>query len=288
MVSINPRLFQADDLASLRSLHETVFGPWPGDLMWNWKYSNGQHGIAISTVVQNQRGDLIGHAGARFCWGLRPDGLGLVGQVMDVMVHPQVRGHRVFQCLLDFILDQLFSVDRNMFVYGFAGLRPFRLGARLGYYHPISALYPVGPVSSAQPQSSKQSRPMEVADLTACSEQRAKDILFPLTKRLGPFPTFEYLKWRYLDHPQRLYKVVTQAANEAGIVTQVSADVWWSVEGIEPDWAWSWRATHHQDRGFGLLSPEPIMISGQVTPRGVKPRSPLLGFTFRPGDTDVF
>jgi len=279
------RAIQASDRPAIRTLFDTVFGPWPGDAYWDWKYSHGAHGRACAWLVQSEStGMVMAHIGARVGIGRAPWGPATLAQVMDVMVHPDVRGQRLFDSLLAHALHALYAQDRNTLVFGFAGIRPFRLGARLGFYRGIRAHY-VRPPAVQAAASHLLVEPLTPAHRLFFAE--ASD-------GIGFYWTPSLWAWRFLSHPARHYFWLSSAEGVSGkgcVVTQTQDQACWSVlsNAAVPDArVHTWRSEPLLDKGFGVLSPEPMMVSGQIVLPQQCGSDRLTEFYFEPAQTDVF
>lgn len=278
-----------DDRPLVRSLFEQVFGPWPGDAFWGWKYSECEQGQAHAWLLLDpQTLEPLAHLGARTGIGRAPWGMSTVAQVMDVMVHPKARGQRLFETLLEAALRSLYEQDRNLFVFGFAGIRPFRLGARQGFYRGIRAHH------AAQPRgASPELQTLTQGHLAHIAAVHPKPDAF-----LGFLQTPGFLKWRYLAHPTRTYYWLPEPVGAAeheqargSVVTASSDGGVWSVASSlhQPDpRVWHWRSEPLVDKGYGAMQSEPMMVSGQITLPQLCSADHLTRFSFEPGQTDVF
>lgn len=115
----------------LLPLFELVFGHRPAPPAWAWKYADAR---SFHVVCEVPGEGVVGHAAVQFA-GCLPDGAWL-GQVGDVMVHPQHRGqlaNGVFARMLDELAAQATARGYGL-CFGFPGERPALLGLRLGIY----------------------------------------------------------------------------------------------------------------------------------------------------------
>lgn len=201
---------------------------------WHWKYLQ-QHSLAeqspsFSIGVWGRRGNLIGHAGALIFAGWQPTRTvskgsskhrptEIVGrprwmiQIVDVMVKPSVRGPRqgglIYQILMERLKAHLIEQFPGALVYGFPGLRPFRLGERLGFYQHLQSYHLVplqisGVVGSGfaglmlEP-TGWLSGIHEVSDWW-CESVRYHDVPMVIRDK-------HYLGWRFKDHPSVSYQL---------------------------------------------------------------------------------
>jgi hypothetical protein len=183
---------------ALRTLFALVFGHPLNAAQWAWKYANAQ---SFHVICRDETGALIGHAAVQHT-GCTASGVH-VGQVGDVMVHPNHRGllsGGVFARMLDLLAEE--AVRRGFgLCYGFPGDRPARLGLRLGIY--LEQLRPqeVHFLPERRRESVWARWVHPVTELSAQDAARWLDSTPGLTHRLGRFAA--ELRWRYLDAPCR-------------------------------------------------------------------------------------
>jgi hypothetical protein len=75
------------------------------------------------------------------------------------------------------------------------------------------------------------------------------------------------------------------------VVTQTQDQACWSVlsNATVPDArVHTWRSERLLDKGFGVLTPEPMMVSGQIVLPQQCGADGLTEFDFEPAQTDVF
>lgn len=126
-----PAQAQADELTALFA---TVFGHAMTERQWAWKYADDR---CLHVVARDGQGRCVAHAGLQYGGALA--GGGLVGQVCDVMVHPDARGGLQAGLFAQTIerLAQAAQGRGYRVCYGFPGERPARLGIRLGVYEEL-------------------------------------------------------------------------------------------------------------------------------------------------------
>ena len=117
------------------ALFKRVFGTEMPHGLRDWKYVQGPRLGAVSVVARDSAGALVGHAGALIFPG-RWQGRALpMAQVCDVMVDAGVRGGLeaggVYGQLMHTLRQHLRQTHPGVLAYGFAGIRPYRLGARM-------------------------------------------------------------------------------------------------------------------------------------------------------------
>lgn len=126
-----PAQAHADELTALFA---TVFGHAMTQRQWAWKYADDR---GLHVVARDGQGRCVAHAGLQY-GGTLADG-GLVGQVCDVMVHPDARGGLqagVFALMIERLARAAHGRGYRV-CYGFPGERPARLGVRLGVYEEL-------------------------------------------------------------------------------------------------------------------------------------------------------
>jgi len=206
-----------------RALFCKTFKQPMSEATWRWKY----HGLPSDLPIKSfsvggftPEGELVAHAGALVFPGLAGEstesgeevGNGLLVQVCDVMISDEWRGPLpsgpIYPRLMNFLRERLRSRSTHWFAFGFPGLRPFRLGARLGFYRGIQALTLQ---AWAGPGPLEPSGRISVESL-------------PWTASLGWFDDFwhtsrgrfrrpliardaAYMRWRYAQHPQSVYQL---------------------------------------------------------------------------------
>lgn len=282
------------DWNALSVLFSTVFGHDIDEVTWRHKYLPPSPARAGQILVCHDRTDEpLGHLGF-IIW----PGIGLLGhapvlQVMDVMVHPQWRGFMgterksVFQFLITALSDELGPLAKSVFAYGFAGLRPFRLGQRLGVYRQVHGCW----VNTVHPDPDRS-----VASAARWTERELE--LISTTERpdrlLGPIWSLAYLEWR-LIRAKGSYQLWTEGSQWAVTTKWNDGEVWCvASSGLEacaslPFPVRVWRRQAWRDRGFGPVKNEPQMIASQVKLSDLSPQwlAAVSGWC-EPWSTDVF
>lgn len=128
----------------LCALFGQVFHQDIGPEVWRWKYQDqalsGQVNVALH---KGER--LLGHAGAVIMPGVFDGRPAPMAQICDVMLSPEARGgagpHGAYAAFMaGLILALRRHIPEGMF-YGFPGVRPFRLGERLGLYRGTGRIF---------------------------------------------------------------------------------------------------------------------------------------------------
>ena len=289
---------------------------------WHWKYHQGPRLGTFNLIARAYDGRILGHVGASVFLG-QVDGQALpMAQVTDVMVHPEARsayGHEqgIYPQLMKRLQRELSDSFPGVFAYGFVGIRPYKLGERLGLYQsrqacrtgqialPSHAANLFNAYLHAYPQTWRQALDRGLFDKT--SRECKRHHLRPRLER-----NTDYMQWRYANHPQHIYQLweVRQWGQEQGwVITRqlgpkehMVVDQWPEPEEQAAD-AMTLRhmaavlGQIHQDSdstsvlsSWHLDTPkarqtEPIIATEmRVDAWRTNLKSPI----FNPGDTDVF
>ena len=132
----------------VRRLFHEVFGHEVSAAHWAWKYGPGADAQALHWVAVGPEGPdrPWGHVGARVMpgwWRGQPLRL---AHLTDVMVHPRLRGNlqpdTVYARLMRTMAQSLMANEGQapLLAWGFPGLTPARLGARMGLYRPLQRI----------------------------------------------------------------------------------------------------------------------------------------------------
>ena len=200
-----------NEFGAFSLLFETVFGHAMTPALWRWKYAGGR-GCSVAAW----RGDrLVAHYGGSLrevlAFGRPVQAL----QVCDAMVDPRERAimtktGAMFQVTASF-LEIYQGLAGIPLAFGFPNLRAMRLGERLGLYADVGALRELrwsalgkGPrlttrLRDLNPDSAVDRRSVE--QLWAEMAQDLKDGLIGVRD-------WNYLRHRYIEHPERRYKLV--------------------------------------------------------------------------------
>lgn len=198
----------------------------------HWKYRQGPRLGSLSLVARDSSGVLMGHVGALVFPGVRQGRPLPMAQVCDVMVAPDARGGvdpgGVYGRLMAALQAELSTRFPGVFAYGFAGIRPYKLGARMGLYRVVQpcrlgffqsrGLTGQAPIQG-RVEASLAGHPSPSAGWFAPWTVRAQPVDWAalswdaLWQRIGkrfPGPVVErstpYLRWRYAQHPQHRYQ----------------------------------------------------------------------------------
>ncbi len=225
------RLCQQTDLPAVCELFETVFRQPMTPNHWQWKYGQAPAGGGFNVVVEHiPTGRLVGHMGVIVVPGERAGEALRMGQVCDVMLHPEVRSgigprsiyQRMNNALRDLAHAPLQEPQTPLFMYGFPGQRPATLGERIGVYRPLqicTEYHSVNVPPSAWSSFWKKHDPrrLQIQAQPATAHAWSDTCLNALWQRhraqLAAHPqayaapritkNAAYLRWRYLRHPQQ-------------------------------------------------------------------------------------
>lgn len=137
------RLNPLTDLGAVCQLFETVFHQPMTQAHWQWKYLQGPGAGSFSIVAEDMTTQkMIGHMGALVLPGMRDGGALRMGQVCDVMLHPEYRAgigpKSTYFCMNQAMRQLAHSPQQSalvpLYMYGFPGKRPANLGERIGVY----------------------------------------------------------------------------------------------------------------------------------------------------------
>jgi hypothetical protein len=298
------------EVPSFCALFHTVFGASVTPRQWAWKYTQGPRLGSVNIVARDHQGNIVGHAGASVFPGICTQSSLAMAQVCDVMVSKNLRGgfeasgvyHRLMQALQN-TLHQSFT---NPYAYGFAGVRPFKLGQRMGFYRESHLCRP-GYLHHLPPHKVPRLWSVQAAHWDAQRLDRlwapyAKSISLPTVSRTGAF-----LQWRYASHPNNTYKlwVVRHLLQDKGwfITRTLPNDEVCVIDALLPDHAHAPTLTAALDAALTRVQGRalPIFAWNLQTPQStlVEPvvggevkvaqwHTQLPHPAFHPGDTDVF
>lgn len=203
------------DVPQACQLFSKVFGQQIHPEHWVWKYQHGPRLAGLNLVMRNEAGQLVGHVGASVFAGQKLGQTLPMAQLSDVMVDPTARGtfdsQGVYAQLMRGMQKTLSAKFPCVFAYGFVGIRPYRLGARMGLYksqHECRA----GLMNGGQPNGwrdwiySAHAISWEDAQSQNLFEhiwhKSSQNIARPTVQRSSA-----YMQWRYAKHPQHSYQL---------------------------------------------------------------------------------
>lgn len=201
----------SDEIPLVCALFHAVFGVTTTPAQWAWKYAQGPRLGSVNIVARDAHGALVGHAGASvFAGGTSGQPLAMA-QVCDVMVAKSARGgvesSTVYHRLIEALQRALRERFSSPYAYGFAGVRPFKLGHRMGFYREVHLCRPgyLADMShhapprwwSVQPMPWNHTRLDQLWSAWAAGNNNS-----PKVARSGA-----YLHWRYATHPVHSYQL---------------------------------------------------------------------------------
>lgn len=204
-----------DDIPEACELFLKVFGHPAQAEHWRWKYQQGPRLAGLNRVIRSPQGQLIGHVGASVFAGQIQGCRVPMAQVTDVMVDPAARSSfaspGVYSQFMGDMLSTLHEQFPGVFVYGFVGVRPYRLGSRLGHYKSQQACR-AGLMSAEQSTGWRDwIYKAHSVDWAEVANTHFFDRIWQRTAPSVGRPTVmrnnAYMQWRYAQHPQHSYQL---------------------------------------------------------------------------------
>lgn len=324
--SIGP--LQAPEVPAFCDLFRRVFSVTLTPELHHWKYQQGPRLGSLSLVARDSSGALLGHVGALVFPGVCQGHPIPMAQVCDVMVAPDARGGvdpgGVYGRLMAALQAELSTRFPGVFAYGFAGIRPYKLGARMGLYRAVQPCR-MGFVEPGGPQAG-WGAPWELHAQTLAWQSTVWSGLWRRIGMQAAGPVVErsaaYLQWRYAQHPQHRYQawqLRRWGRAQGWVVTrQLHDGTWCMVDSLLPQsvharlaaalLAGAHRRTPDSlaaSAGSPAASPRPAAVNigswdiQTETSAGLEPimgcevkvdrwHSDHVSPRFQPGDTDVF
>lgn len=215
------RLSHIDEtrFSAFAGLFHTVFGQVMTPELWHWKYGAGR-GCSVAAW----RGDqLTAHYGGNLRRVLAFGQPLRALQVCDAMVEPRERGvmtktGAMFQVTAAF-LELYQGLAGIPLAFGFPNRRAMRLGERLGFYTEVGALVELRwPPLSRRPRLATR---LAYLDPNSPADREGVERLWfamarDLVGGIVGVRDWEYLRYRYLDHPQRHYELLWVTSRFSG------------------------------------------------------------------------
>jgi hypothetical protein len=202
---ITVRLYQPGDEIGITTLFREVFGREMTIEEWKWKYTGRGNKKVYSAVAVNSAQGTVAHYGGvphrMICRGREMYGLA----IGDVMVHPRLRGLKLFKKAAGLVPDE--AVKNDIFLgYGFPNERALRLPEKLGLYEKIEDVYEATKEVCFHNTAARyffRFFPLQFED------NRIDDLWNDVKAhlRLAVVRDREYLKWRYQRHPFYSYEL---------------------------------------------------------------------------------
>lgn len=217
------------DIPQACELFANVFGHPTQAEHWQWKYHHGPRLASFNLVARNPQGRLVGHVGASVFPGHHQGRDLPMAQVSDVMVQADARSafgqeQGVYPQLMKALQQAMHARFPQLFTYGFVGIRPYKLGHRMGLYRERQACRTGhmthteggGPqlrngYRQARPVSWQQALDSGLFDTTSAQARQARGR--PMVERSSA-----YMRWRYQQHPVHTYQlwVISQWWRDTG------------------------------------------------------------------------
>jgi len=236
----SPLLLTDSDIPLACELFEQVFQLPITPAQWRWKYQEGPRLGEVHVGIKSAQGQLMAHAGASVFEGQYKDAEGQLqslpmAQVCDVMVHESARSAVTHQGaygqVIHALQTQLAQAFPGVYAYGFAGIRPYKLGVKMGLYklHQDCRMGQLN-VQQAQTQPTQNSAPQSILSLLSSFFKSEK--LTPLkfnADNPAEFSKYQsqvdewahawgvtdapkilrsaaYLQWRFVQNPNAQYQ----------------------------------------------------------------------------------
>lgn len=196
------------DIPQACQLFQKIFGTPISPAHWRWKYLQGPRLGGLNLVARAASGELIGHAGASVFPGVMRGSALAIAQLSDFMVDRPARGgysvNTVYPRLMKTMQEALGRRFADPYAYGFAGVRQFKLGIRLGYYRILQPYRPAYFKTTGSGATFWRAREIDwdTERLDTIWSRHAAEIASPRVARSGA-----YLGWRYRDHPVNRYRL---------------------------------------------------------------------------------
>jgi hypothetical protein len=312
-VSIGP--LQAQEEPAFCQLFQRVFSAGITPELRDWKYAQGPRLGSVSLVARHESGALVGHVGALVFPGVCQGQAMPMAQVCDVMVEAGARGgldaSGTYGRLMQALQAELAHRHPGVFAYGFAGIRPYKLGARMGLYRAVQECrmgFWEGPTPpwcwgwAAQPVAWGHPAFGQLwARWGDCGE----------APRVQRSPA--YLHWRYATHPQHRYQpwLLRRWGQAKGwvITREMPQGEHCLVDSLLPQGMGAALASRSVSQGLAAHrpsqaapAPPPRLCSWDLSTEASARLEPIMGCEvwvsgwhsdrvrprFQPGDTDVF
>jgi hypothetical protein len=200
---------------------EKVFERQLSRVLWSWKYGEG---LGVN-VAAWKGGQLIAHYGGKYRKVIAFGEEITAVQVCDVMVSPEERGIMTktgaMYTVTATFLELYQGIGDIPLSFGFPNWRAMKLGLRLGFYAKVGEirevrwpnlaprLHMASFVRNLRPESKADGKIID--DLWSQMVENMKEAV--IGKR-----NWEYIKNRYLEHPERAYRILLVRARMLGTV----------------------------------------------------------------------
>lgn len=310
------------DIPQACELFAKVFGHTIQPEHWHWKYIQGPRLASFNLIVRTPQGQIVGHVGASVFPGHTQGQILPMAQVSDVMVHPNARSaygqdQSLYSLLMKTLQQEMHVRFPQLYAYGFVGIRPYKLGHRMGLYRSRQECRSgqlTVPVQSAglrngycHAYSIDWTQALDSGLFEKTSAQARRQLARPMLERSS-----SYMRWRYQQHPTHVYQL--------WIVRKWWRDTGWAVTRRMPNGEHmlidQWpvplgstadrRTQCYLDAVLLQLAAEatqpPVLASWSIDTPQSRQSEPVIGTEFRvrefqaqilsplfmPGDTDVY
>lgn len=208
-----------NDLDSFMGLFERAFGARMAPELWRWKYAENR-GAGVAAY----RGDrMVAHYGGtrrHAVWGTRHLTL---WQICDAMVDPPERGvmtkRGVMFLAAATFMELRFGLEHADYAFGFPSRRHEGLGERLSLYAEADRVMEVSwPVASPRPRLATRIWSLDPRDVRTPAVVNAlwARMRHDLHDDILVIRDWEYLRYRYIDHPTHHYDVLLVTSRWTG------------------------------------------------------------------------
>lgn len=233
MDNLSFRVANSNDTYALCQLFAKVFAIPMTPAHWTWKYTTDALQDSINIVGVDTAGNIVTHMGAQVHHAVNTVTYVPVWiHGCDMMIHPDYRGNPtasgVFAQTVNALQQTIDQRFPKAFCYGFPGVRPYRLGQRIGCYqemHRINLAVLTIPEHLRAKILAPKLTPVRTVELAA--------IMQTDPHRYGINNTEDYLNWRYEKHPARSYQAFVWRIGwrrYAGLVVEKQPGSWTVVE----------------------------------------------------------
>lgn len=210
----------------MRALFQQVFAQDMSAALWQWKY--GGAGGCATLVFEGER--LVAHYGGMGRAVLWKGEETRAVQVTDVMVMPSERhavrsGSPFYIAFTEFARHYLGYGKPYPLPYGFPNRRVMKLAELLGFYASVGDVLELGwPAKRHWSRHLFQTTVITADTFPAAMpalELAWQQLRQGLLQHIVGIKTPEWLRWRYLDHPSRKYRLVLCRRRLTGAVAGV-------------------------------------------------------------------
>jgi len=204
----------AKDEQKVLELWQAAFDNQMSSSLWRWKYIENPYKIAIMLCENSKGMPVVFYGGIPFAAKCREIDIRMI-HLCDIMSHPKYRGSGLFIHTANAYFDTFGSMDDVCIMYGFPGKFHFDIGAKYLKYSHLGngAAFFRADIRKVKSSKNPISGIIELCDASAqCSEKMTHcfDKIWKNVSTDYPLSVIrdgDYIKWRYLSHPQKTYEV---------------------------------------------------------------------------------